>query len=116
MNTRFSPRAVHAAALTAIGFVARRNAPRTEPLDPLDWSNIDGAHEVLRLGLSGAALDVESEGPIVPPTVPEVLSAPAVVMGLRSILHKGGTGSYDDRLYIEAAVRLLDHQIREGFL
>jgi hypothetical protein len=110
-------RALQAAA-TALGFIARRNAPRTEPLDELDWANIDGAHEVLRLAqrMNPADLLIQNEETPPAPTVPEVLSAPAVVMGLRVILHQGGMQSYNDRLYVEAALRLLDHQIREGLL
>lgn len=108
-------RALHAAS-TAIAFVARRKAPRTEPLDELDWSNIDGAHEVLRLVQTAPATDVDAEAPVVSPAMPEVLSAFAVTLGLRSILHKGMITTPEDRIYIHAAASLLDHQIREGFL
>lgn len=102
-------------ARRSVGFVAQRNAPRSEPLDDLDWSNIDAA----RAALCGVA----ERWPVFP--IPATSSRPGpavradsshttciytpagVCMALRQIHHRGHLAPGDMDV-LHAALRLIE--------
>jgi hypothetical protein len=95
-------------ALSLVNFVANRNAPRTEPLDANDWSNIDAAQGLLAQIAAQPAAAAR-------PALTSVFSAWTTAQALRELRHRGSLIEGDmDAIY--AAVRLLELANREGVL
>lgn len=101
-----------------VGFVAQRNAPKTEPLDELDWQNIMAAAALLRalpavLPVNTIPAVSSPPGPaagVEPRHTPPIYSAAGVTIALRQIHHRGHLvpGDMDT---IHAAIRLLESEV-----
>ena len=96
------------AALCRVNLVANRNAPRTDPLDAVDWGNLDAAQGAL-------ALIAAQPKAAQRPALTSVFSAWTTAQALREI-HNRGALMEGDRDAIYAAVRLLELANREGVL
>lgn len=95
-------------AFMRVNHVANRNAPRTEPLDETDWSNIDAAQGVL-------AQIVATPEAAKRPAITSVFSSWTTAQALREIHHRRALVDGDmDAIY--AAIRLLELANREGVL
>lgn len=95
-----------ASAAQMLGFVVKRRAAKTEPLDDTDWMNLEGANELLALSLANEAAPL----PFIP-----CYSASGTALMLRAILQRGSLASGDMEA-IHAAATMLERARRRGEL